>query len=137
MSRNLTRIALLAAALAFAVAASAAAAGSVFPTAPQPPALNPFVASALSSGDQFAVDGRVLERVRAGSYLYLRIDAAGQQHWAATLASLAPDGNDVHLTVVGRSPHFHSARLNREFEDLWFAAVNTTVVPPAVHGDAR
>lgn len=71
--------------------------------------------------------GRVLERVPAGSYLYLRVrDDSGREHWVATLRATASSADDVDVTVVARAPSFTSKRLARVFEPLLFGAVSPT-----------
>ncbi len=73
------------------------------------------------------LQGRVVERVRAGSYLYLRLrDEAGLEHWVATLRATASSSDDVTVTVVARAPSFTSKRLARVFEPLLFGAVSPT-----------
>lgn len=71
--------------------------------------------------------GQVLERVPAGSYLYLRLrDDSGLEHWVATLRATASSTDDVTVTVVARAPSFTSKRLARVFEPLLFGAVSPT-----------
>jgi hypothetical protein len=70
--------------------------------------------------------GQVLERVAAGSYLYLRLrDDSGLEHWVATLRATASSADDVNVTVVARAPSFTSKRLARVFEPLLFGAVSS------------
>jgi len=102
-----------------------------------PRGTNPLIAAALPAQSVFSTDAVVLERVPAGSYLYLRVAAQGRERWAATLASFEPRGTSlVRLTVFGRAHHFHSARLDRDFDELWFAGVSPRAVPPAVQEGA-
>lgn len=83
--------------------------------------------STYSLAEPVLLHGLVLERVPAGSYLYLRLrDDAGHEHWVATLRATASSANDVNVTVVARAPTFTSRRLARVFEPLLFGAVSTT-----------
>jgi len=96
------------------------------PTAPHG---NPLTQYALEDKDVFTVPARVLERVAAGSYLYVRLEAGGREHWLATLRATAPDATLVRATVFARADRFHSARLRRDFDGLWFGVLRPT---PAV-----
>lgn len=92
-----------------------------------PPQGNPLVTHALTRPELLV--GHVVERLPAGSYLYLRvIDAAGAPHWVATLRRMAPAGDDVRVTVFARAATFHSARLSRDFSPLSFGPVSPAVV---------
>lgn len=89
------------------------------------PGANPLAEYGLSQPT--SLHGEVLERVPAGSYLYLRLrDDAGHQHWVATLRATASQTDDVTVTVVARAPSFTSKRLARAFEPLLFGAVSPT-----------
>lgn len=86
---------------------------------------NPLARYALSEPTR--LHGQVLERVPAGSYLYLRLrDDSGREHWVATLRATASSSDDVTVTVVSRAPSFTSKRLGRAFEPLLFGAVSST-----------
>jgi hypothetical protein len=89
---------------------------------------NPLTSAALSAADEFTVDGEVIERLPAGSYVYLRVVANGEAHWVAALTSLTPKNvTRARVHVFGRANDFHSARLGRDFAELWFAAVQPAV----------
>jgi hypothetical protein len=81
---------------------------------------NPFTTFALSDADRFSAEGRILERLEAGNYLYFRLEAAGQTAWAVTLAKPLAVGTRVRVTVYGRARPVRSHRLQREFDELWF-----------------
>ena len=86
--------------------------------------VNPFAANALATRDRYAFDGRIEARLRAGSYVYLRVrDGAGAQWWVATLAAAAPSAERVSVYVFSRAATFRSRRLSREFSPLLFGAV--------------
>ena len=92
-----------------------------------PPQRNPLVTHALTRPETLV--GRVVERLPAGSYLYLRvIDSEGASHWVATLRRTASTDDDVRVTVFARAGTFHSTRLSREFSPLSFGPVSPAVV---------
>lgn len=110
------------------VAAVLLVAGLAFGLAPRSASGNPLARAALSAAEELTVDADVVESVPAGSYLYLRVVEHRREHWVATLASTAPKGvSRVRVQVFGRAKGFHSARLGRDFEELWFAAVQPAV----------
>jgi hypothetical protein len=69
-------------------------------------------------------DGRVAERLEAGSYAYLRVarDGAGDA-WVVGMRPRARVGDRVHVDAMGRAEDFKSNRLGRRFDELWFASV--------------
>lgn len=92
-----------------------------------PPQGNPLVTHALTRPETLV--GHVVERLPAGSYLYLQlVDAEGATHWVATLRRTAPVGDDVSVTVFARADRFHSTRLARDFSPLSFGPVSPAVV---------
>ncbi len=92
-----------------------------------PPQGNPLVTHALTRPETLV--GRVVERLPAGSYLYLRvIDSEGAAHWVATLRRTASTDDDVRVTVFARADTFHSTRLSRVFSPLSFGPVSPAVV---------
>lgn len=110
------------------LAVALVAGGLTFTLAPRSAAGNPLANAALSAAQEFTVDADVVESVPAGSYLYLRIVENRREHWVATLTSTAPKGvSRVRVQVFGRAKDFHSKRLGRDFEELWFAAVQPAV----------
>ncbi len=79
------------------------------------------------------VRGNVLERLSAGSYLYLKVhEASGAERWVATLKQTASTSNQVVVTVFGEAATFASPRLGRTFSPLSFGAVRagSPAVPP-------
>jgi len=73
--------------------------------------------------------GRVLERIAAGPYVYLRLHAtSGEQAWLVSLRATTPADAKVRALVVGRAERFESRRLSREFSPLLFAAVRSSAV---------
>jgi hypothetical protein len=84
---------------------------------------NPFARFALARAERVVVRGRIVERVGAGPYAYVRLQPeGGDPVWLATLAATAPAVSDspVELSVVSRVERFHSPRLGRDFAPLLF-----------------
>ena len=93
---------------------------------------NPFQAHALPSAQRRWLEGRVLERLSAGHYVYLRVaTSAGERSWLVSLAATTPRGERVRALVLGRAERFHSRRLGRDFDPLLFAAVRSAANEPA------
>lgn len=82
-----------------------------------PPA-NPIATFTLAKPER--VSGCVVERIPAGSYLYVRLDDG---RWLATLRATATDSRCIESTVFARAPRFHSSRLQRDFEQLSFGTL--------------
>lgn len=77
----------------------------------------------LPADARFTTRGTVRERLRAGPYVYLRLDSERGEAWVATLSDFAPDTDLVEVSVLSRVAHFHSPRLRRDFDDLWLGLV--------------
>ncbi|MCA2976990.1 MAG: hypothetical protein INH41_07570 [Myxococcaceae bacterium] len=83
---------------------------------------NPLARHALT--EPLLLEGRVTERLRAGPYLYLRLERPeADPVWVATVARLASMEDEVSVTAVARAETFPSARLGRSFSPLLFGAV--------------
>ena len=77
------------------------------------------------------LEGHVTERLRAGPYLYLRLERPGDEPvWVATVAKLAATDDDVTVTAVARADTFPSQRLGRSFSPLLFGAVRAAPSTP-------
>jgi hypothetical protein len=88
--------------------------------APQNPLLDSTVTPEHST-----VSGHVLERVGAGSYVYLRlVDGTGAERWLVTLSGPNAQRDELTATLYARSERFHSARVDRDFSPLHFASVS-------------
>lgn len=71
-------------------------------------------------------DGRVAERLDAGSYAYLRVTRDGSgDAWVVAVRPRVRAGDRIHVDAMGRAEGFTSKRLGRRFDELWFAAVRT------------
>lgn len=71
------------------------------------------------------IAGRVEERLPAGGYTYLAIRGDdGVQRWIVVMAAAPPVGAAVRARSMGKRADFRSARLQRSFTELHFAALN-------------
>lgn len=66
---------------------------------------------------------QVIERVDAGSYMYLQVTHDGAPRWVATFAGRPQVGDEVDVTSFAELDRFRSARTGRTFEHLQFASV--------------
>lgn len=89
--------------------------------------LGPLSTFALPDGERLRFEGRVVQRLTAGSYTYLEIERAeGERSWVVTLSSsrgARAGAGDVRVTAMGFADHFVSRRLGRSFDGLYFAVV--------------
>ncbi len=65
--------------------------------------------------------GRVLERLPAGPYTYLRVATDTGPRWVVTMGA-APDGA-IEVRNMGTQKNFHARRLDRDFAELVFGIV--------------
>jgi hypothetical protein len=85
---------------------------------------NPFAKAAPVPAAESRFTGRVIQRLEAGSYVYLEVERPGSgPTWVVTAEALAPDADRVAVHVVKRVDHFESRRLQRSFSPLGFAIV--------------
>jgi hypothetical protein len=68
--------------------------------------------------------GVVAERLKAGSYSYLRIEGEDGSHWVATTGAGAEIGERVVVRSMGTRRDFNSPRLGRHFDELVFGFVD-------------
>jgi hypothetical protein len=94
---------------------------------------NPIPAASLPPAERFVVSGRVVERLPAGGYTYLRVrpDGGDADVWLAMLAGSAPPGDEVEAVAMGKTANFHSRRLGRSFDLLLFASAVPTPATPS------
>lgn len=94
---------------------------------------NPLERFGLSEGTPRALTGRVVERLPAGPYTYLRVRTdAGPEHWGASI-SLGPTAVDeVVVKVIADAPTFESRRLSRTFSPLLFGVIRDAAQPPSM-----
>jgi hypothetical protein len=74
-------------------------------------------------GSERHFQGRVRERMPAGSYTYLSVDTDAGPRWVVTLGEGVAPGTDVEVTSLGTRDRFWSRRLRRSFDRLFFAIV--------------
>jgi hypothetical protein len=92
---------------------------------------NPLGRFGLSAGTPRTLTGRVLERLRAGSYTYLRVrTASGSDHWIAALSRGISTSDAVAVKVFADAATFESRRLSRTFSPLYFGFVRDAAQPP-------
>ena len=79
----------------------------------------------MNPTDVETLAGVVHEVLWAEHYTYVRVGAAGTDgDWAVVMGTLdATTGEAITLSVQGSQRDFHSRRLNRDFERLFFASV--------------
>jgi len=81
---------------------------------------------AKSLAEPLVVRGRVVERLDAGRYGYLRIAEGGSPGvWLVAVKPKARVGDAVVGKGVARARDFESRRLHRTFEELYFGSVAT------------
>ena len=73
---------------------------------------------AMEVSDVEELEGAVTERLDAGHYTYVRVG----EDWAVVFGRLeAKAGDPIALRVQGIKNDFHSRKLGRDFERLYFA----------------
>jgi len=80
------------------------------------------------------VKGKVLEKLDAAPYSYLKLATASGESWAAVPQSATKVGEEVAVTVSAPMPNFESKTLNRKFDVVLFgtlAGAEPTPMPPA------
>jgi hypothetical protein len=84
----------------------------------------PLASLGPESRDRRTIAGRPVERLRAGSYTYLRVeDDQGQRRWVVTLGRVPEGAARVEARTLARASDFQSKRLRRRFDELFFATV--------------
>ncbi|MCU0656542.1 MAG: hypothetical protein MUF64_15215 [Polyangiaceae bacterium] len=70
-------------------------------------------------------EGRPAEQLRAGSYTYVRlVDDAGQGRWVVTMGRGVGGAARVQARTMARVTDFHSRRLARRFDELFFGTLH-------------
>jgi hypothetical protein len=110
--------------LAGMVVASIVLGGCGSPRSESGSAQNPFASAERVDASESAWSGKVLERLNAGSYVYLRVARdGGAEAWVVTAEAIAPDAEKVRVRALRRVDHFDSKRLGRVFAPLFFGIV--------------
>jgi len=91
----------------------------------------PRVAAAPSAGQPagLTVAGKVLERIDAGTYSYLRLDTLGGEQWAAVPKCELKNGEDAVVSHAMSMDGFESKTLNRKFEHIVFGILQGPGAP--------
>jgi hypothetical protein len=91
--------------------------------APAPAPAAPPVAEAAAPAAAASVQGKILERIDAPPYSYLKLSTAKGEAWAAVPKTELNKGADV--TVLNAMPMagFESKTLNRKFETIYFGSL--------------
>lgn len=91
-------------------------------TAPAPAAAAPQAAPETAAmGANLA--GRVLEQIPAPPYVYLRLQTANGEAWAAVSAAPVEVGQDVTIYQSMRMSQFASKTLGRTFDEIYFGSL--------------
>jgi hypothetical protein len=81
------------------------------------------------------VAGKVLERIDAGPYSYLRLDTLGGEQWAAVPKCEAKAGDPVVVAHAMPMDGFESKTLQRKFEHIVFGMLEGTPARPTAEGE--
>ncbi len=95
------------------------------PTPAQAPAAG--VPTAAAAG---GVGGKVLERIDAAPYSYLKIASAGGEVWAAVPQAAVETGTEVVIENPMAMDGFESKTLNRKFERIYFGTLGGAAGAP-------
>lgn len=104
---------------------------SLQPSGPESKAASPMGALDSPAADEREITGVVTERLVAGRYSYLCLDADGTRVWIATTGAGAEVGQRVHVRSLGTRRDFESPRLGRRFDELVFGVVRVVDSPLA------
>ncbi len=98
----------------------------VIPAPAAPGAVTPVPASGMPKEDSGAVavptgvvQGKVLERMDAPPYSYLRMKTAEGEQWAAVPLTDLKAGDSAKVVQAFQMDHFESKKLNRTFDRVW------------------
>jgi hypothetical protein len=106
--------------------------------APKPAPAAPARMAAPSQPGQAAgttIAGKVLERIDAGPYSYLRLDTLGGEQWAAVPKCNAKNGDAVVVAHAMPMDGFESKTLQRKFEHIVFGMLEGTPAQPSAEGE--
>jgi hypothetical protein len=98
---------------------------------PAQPQQQEAAAPAAAGADATALKGKVIERLDAPPYSYLKLQTAQGETWAAVPKTEVKDGADV--TVTGAMPmnDFESKTLKRKFAVVYFGTLGGEAAPAA------
>ncbi len=104
------------------------------------PAAAPTMAAVANAGAQGGptLKGKVLERIDASTYTYLKLDTADGEIWAAVQETAVPVGAEVEIAGPQRMDGFESKTLNRRFDKIVFGYLaNDKAAAPAASPHAQ
>ena len=113
---------------------------------PKPMPAPPPKSAAATPGQPagMTVAGKVLERIDAGTYSYLRLDTLGGEQWAAVPKCGLKQGDDAVVSHAMPMDGFESKTLQRKFEHIVFGILDgsgapapTAAAQPAPHGQTE
>lgn len=93
------------------------------------PAPQPAAPAAAPMGENLS--GRVLEQIPAPPYLYLRLQTAGGEVWAAVSDAPVEVGAEVTVHQAMRMSQFASKTLGRTFDEIYFGSLSAPDAPMA------
>lgn len=99
------------------------AAAAPVPAAAAPqglPSLPTLPGAAAAPEAPAGLKGKVLEKIEASTYSYLRLQAAEGEIWAAVPQTATAVGADVEIVNASRMDGFESKTLNRKFDRILF-----------------
>jgi hypothetical protein len=98
--------------------------------APAPPP----VAGAPAAAQSAAIRGKVLERIDAAPYSYLRLSTAAGETWAAVPQTTVDKGAEVAVENPMPMDGFESKTLKRKFDKIYFGMLPQAGAPAAAPG---
>lgn len=120
--------------LSFVLLATAVAGCSATPEPPKVP-LSQAQAAAPPAGD--ALSGKVAEHLSASPYVYLRIQTAKGDVWAAVPETKVENGAQVTVFNPMLMTKFESKSLKRTFDEVYFGTLTSAAAPaPAAAANA-
>jgi hypothetical protein len=114
-----------------AVAAASQAAEPEKPVAVEPGSPHP--AMPTRAGVPVRATGKVIEKMDAGRYTYVLVDAGDEQVWAAGPHVDVEVGDEVTLPEGSMMSNHYSPTLDKSFESIYFVAF---IMPAGAGGDA-
>jgi hypothetical protein len=95
-------------------------------------------APAPEAAPSAALQGKIVERLDAPPYSYLKIKTAQGEVWAAVPKTDAEKGADITIAGAMPMPNFESKTLNRKFDLVYFGTVGgnapAAAAPPGMGG---
>jgi hypothetical protein len=105
------------------------------PAAPVALTASPAVPNAQPAGLTMA--GKVLERIDAGQYSYLRLDTLSGEQWAAVPQCELKQGDNAVVSHAMPMDGFESKTLKRKFDHIVFGILDTAAAQPSPHAQAE